>query len=131
MALNKDQILHADDLPRREVQTPEWGGSVFVRALTGDERDSYEGEMLGSDGTRKTDVTGVRARLAVRTIVDEGGRRIFDDQDAFELGAKSAAVLQRIFESVLELSGMTEAAAEDAVKNSDDGPSEGSTSTSP
>jgi hypothetical protein len=58
MALNKDQILHADDLPRREVQTPEWGGSVFVRALTGDERDSYEGEMLGSDGTRKTDVTG-------------------------------------------------------------------------
>ena len=37
--LTREQILGLSDLPREEVRIPEWGGVVFVRALTGSERD--------------------------------------------------------------------------------------------
>ena len=41
----RDSILSADDLPRRAVATPEWPGAdglLFVRTMTGAERDEYE-----------------------------------------------------------------------------------------
>ena len=38
--LDKAAILTADDLGRREVAVPEWGGTVLIRGLTGAERDA-------------------------------------------------------------------------------------------
>ena len=42
--LTRDLILKADDIQTREVEVPEWGGTVLIRALTGTERDAYEAE---------------------------------------------------------------------------------------
>ena len=40
--LSREDILNADDLPVREVETPEWGegASVFVRTLSAAEREA-------------------------------------------------------------------------------------------
>ncbi len=44
--LTKDDILGADDLATEDVEVPEWGGCVRVRALTGTERDAFEAAMF-------------------------------------------------------------------------------------
>lgn len=104
----KDQILSANDLPMEEVPTPEWGeGSfVFVRTMSGTERDAFEQSMLAAKKGGTTNLVNIRARLAVLCICDEKGQRLFADDDAEALGKKSAMVLDRIFEVAQRLNGI-------------------------
>ena len=48
--LNRADILNKTDLPKEEVFVPEWGGSVFVRALTAKERVIYEQAVITRNG---------------------------------------------------------------------------------
>jgi hypothetical protein len=131
-ALNADQILQAQDLQTRDVECPEWGGIVRVRALTGAERDDYEQATVeiaqASQGKR---LPNMRARLCVMCMVNDAGERLFSIAQVEALGAKSAAVLDRIYDVAAELSGLTRASREAAEKNLPPGPSAGPTSDSP
>jgi len=114
--LSKDQILAAEDLPRREAAVPEWGGGVWLRTMTGAERDAFEASLLaGADGDRN--LANLRARLLVRTLVDAKGNRLFADDDAGLLGEKSAAVLDRLFAIAQEINGLRAADVEELAKN--------------
>lgn len=115
MTLSKESILKSDDLPREQVEVPEWGGSVYVRTLTGTERDSFEQSMQGKKN--KIDLENVRARFAVLTICDEAGARLFNATDAEKLGSKSAAALDRVFAVAQRLNGFTQSDAEDLAGN--------------
>lgn len=97
--LTREAILAADDLPRELVQVPEWGGEVFVRTITGAERDRFEAALLGNSKSKNPQdrIRNVRARLAVLCCCDDAGQRLFRDEDAEALGAKSAAALDRVF----------------------------------
>ena len=44
--LSKDAILAADDLPRETVHVPEWGGDVYVRTMSGTDRDAFETSLI-------------------------------------------------------------------------------------
>lgn len=109
MGLTRDAILSADDLPRREVPCPEWGGSVWVRSITLAERLELM-PLVKSDG----DIT---AEMVALCACDEAGTRLFALDDAQRLKAKSAAVVQRVALAALELNGLTKGAAEGAEKN--------------
>ena len=124
--LTKEQILGADDLRREQVNVPEWGGSVFVRTLTGTDRDAFEQSII--QNSERMDLANVRARMAVLCVVDEKSERLFADSDAQALGAKSSLALGRIFTVAQKLNGMTDADVEDLAKNSGSGPSAASTS---
>jgi hypothetical protein len=85
--LSRDQILEANDLETREVDCPEWGGSVLVRALSGRERDAWEASLVQMRGKQQVPQMGnVRAKLVVRCCVDENGERLFSDADVKALG---------------------------------------------
>ena len=43
----RSQILQAEDLPSEPVEIPEWGVSVFVRSMSGRDRDLFESQMMG------------------------------------------------------------------------------------
>lgn len=127
--LSADAILGVDDKTTADVDVPEWGGVVRVRALTGDERDGYEASMTVEKGDRlERNPIGARARLVVRACVDAEGNRLFRDNQAPQLGQKNAAVLDRLWDKIADLSGMTTKAVEAAEGNSDAVPSDGSTS---
>lgn len=122
----RDQILRADDAQAERVHVSEWGVDVWVRGLTGAERDAIEDSMVKGRG--KIDLGNFRARLLVKTVVDEDGKRIFNDEDATALGAKSAAALERLVNVAMRLAGIRAGDVEELAKNSAPGPSEGSTS---
>lgn len=123
--LNRDQILTADDLPTEDVEVPEWGGTVRLRALTGTERDAFEVSVAG-DG--KKNLSNLRARLVALSVVDDKGERLFTDADVKKLGLKSAAALDRLFDKARHLSGLDEDDVEELAGNSDAAQSGASTS---
>jgi hypothetical protein len=128
--LSKAAILAADDLEYEELEVPQWGGTVRIRALSGTERDAFENSMYqqrGKDLVRNA--ANIRAKLVARSVVDDEGERIFADQDVNALGKKSAAALDRIFEVAARLSRINEDDVEAMGKPSEDDPSEGSTSS--
>ena len=117
MALSKEAILNADDLKQQEVDIPEWGGSVLIRELRGVERDAFEEGSL--DKKRNLTMTNIRARLVAMSAIDESGDRLFTTADAAELGKKSAAALNRLFEVSCSLSGITDADVKELEGNSE------------
>ncbi len=133
MILNRDQILTAVDQKVEPVEVPEWGGTVLVRGLTGAERDGYEAEMVSRRGKKvEFNLQNARAKLCARSIVDEHGVRLFnDDEDMLALGKKNAAALERVFEVARRLSGLTEDDVEELTKNSGSGQSADSGTRSP
>ncbi len=116
--LTKEAILAADDLPREVVHVPEWGGDVYVRTMSGTDRDAFETSLIArSDihaGTSRMD--NVRARLVALTLCDTDGVRLIDDADIVALGRKSARALDRVFAVAQRLNGIGVEQA-DAAKN--------------
>lgn len=134
--LSREAILKADDLPRRLVSVPEWGGEVFVRTLSGTERDAFEASFVkvkgrGRHRTQERDPTNYSAKLAALCVCDEQGKRLFSERDVAALAAKSSAALNRIVGEAMALNGMTEEAVEEAEGNSETGRNGTSISPSP
>lgn len=134
--LSKHEIQQIDDQQVDDVDVPEWGGSVRVRGLTGEERDAYEASLIeerkrGGVGVTKKRLRNARARLIVMAAVDDAGDPLFTTEDIPWLGQKSARAVDRLAEKARELSGMTEQDEEELLGNSDADPSDGSTSGSP
>lgn len=118
MFLTKEQILKADDLKQEEVDVPEWGGKVLVRALNGKERDEFEKTVFFEKGkVEKENWTNLRARLVALTVVDEKKKRLFTLNDIEALGSKSASALDRLFTVSMKLSGLSKEDAEKMTKN--------------
>jgi len=116
MSLSRDAILSADDLPRQEVDVPEWGGTVFVRSMSGLERDTFETSLTnGKD--KSVNLKNIRARLVCLTAVDDNGERLFADGDEDALGKKSAAALDRIFTVAQKLNGLNSSDVEELAEN--------------
>ena len=117
--LDKKTILQSDDLPRELVEVPQWGGQVYVRTLTGSERDEFEQSCLVNKKGKSKDVnlTNIRARLCVLCICEESGTRLFDARDVDSLGKKSAAALDLVFSVAQKLNGLGQEDVEDLAKN--------------
>lgn len=116
--LSKDDILKAKDLTVKEVEVPEWGGSVYIKSLTGTERDLYESSITQIKGKEaKLDWRNARAKLLVFTICDQDGNRLFNESEIGELGKKSASALQRLFDVATEMNGLSSTSEEELEKN--------------
>ena len=105
--LTRDMIFAADDLPRKEIPVPEWNGSVYVRALTGGEREQLE-RMIPN---------GVSAAwLVALAACDEKGQRLFSESDVEKLAAKNSRALSRIANAAIQFNAMTSESV-DELKN--------------
>lgn len=132
-ALTRDAILDADDKRLDPVEIPEWPdengnpGIVYVRSLTGTERDHYEQSTMAMRGsTVIPKLEHARARLIVLTACDETGERLFTTDDVRALGRRNARPIERLFDKAREMAGLTAQDLEELVGNSDGAQPEGS-----
>lgn len=118
--LDRAAILAQDDLKYEDVQIPEWGGAwVRVRSLQANERDRFEASTVQRNGKQiTTNLENIRARLCLLCLVDENGERLFQEEDTFPLGGKSAAALDRIFAVAQRLNGLRDQDVDELAKNS-------------
>ena len=120
--LTAEAILAADDLPTIWIQTPEWGryAGVWIRGMTGAERDQFEARVSGLDGGGdqvKMDYTNLRATLVVSCAVDDDGNSLFSGDQVEALGHKSGAVIDRLFDAARKASGIGEDDVKKLAKN--------------
>ncbi len=76
------------------VDVPEWGGAVYVRVMSGRERDQFEIATMPTTGGT---LENLRARLVALCACDAEGVRLFTDADAGALGDLEGAALDRVF----------------------------------
>ena len=110
-ALTAEAILAADDLSTIWIQTSEWGknSGVWVRGMSGSERDEFEMRVSGLDGGGnqvKMNYVNLRASLVASCVVDDDGNRLFSGDQVEALGRKSGAVLDRLFDAARKASGI-------------------------
>lgn len=116
--LSRDAILGASDLDTEEVEVPEWGGTVLVRGLSGNERDKLE-ESITKNG--KVSLDSFSAKLAAASIVDDNGDRMFSQSDVKKLGQKSARALNRVQAAAQRLSRISDEDVAELAGNSEPG----------
>lgn len=109
-----DKILAAS-LERVAVDVPEWsealgGVKLYVRELTGAERGKIEAAF-----TADADVSRLRLKLVAMTLETESGEAVFTKPA--DLAGLSGAVVGRLSDTALTISGLSEDALDDAVKN--------------
>jgi hypothetical protein len=118
--LSKKDIIAANDTQVETVNVPEWGGSVRVQGLNGEQWDEFEQSLvIGKGRGARVNIKTAMARLCAMCMVDDKGGRLFSDADVDALNTKSAAALNRIYKVASRLCGHTEEDIEDIVKNSE------------
>ena len=124
VALVAADVFAADDLTPEWIDIPQWDGGLFVRPMTGLERDTYEQSLVKGKGpNREFNIANARAKLVVLVAVDENDKPIFTKGDVKRLGEKSSAALNLIFELATKQSGMSEADIEELTEDFVDDPS--------
>ncbi len=131
MVLGAAEILNMQDLGVVLVDVPEWGGQVFVRQISGTERDEFEArqqwrnrQCACADDTEEAAVdrlNNFRARVAALTLADSKGKALFTEEQVEALGEKNGAALDRVFDVACRMNGLYQADIEDLVKNSGSG----------
>jgi hypothetical protein len=113
--LSKNQILAAADHKTEDMEVKEWGGIVRISTMSASDRDKWEQDTYGGE---KPKVEDFRARFVALCLVDEKGTRLFTDKEVAQLGAKSAAALDRVFRAAQKLNALGEQEVEALEKNS-------------
>lgn len=122
MPLDRKSILSANDVRLEKVAVPEWGGDVYLRVISGTDRDHFEESY--ADQKMKS----FRIRFLVLTLCDESGERIFKDDESELLGKKSSVVINRLFEAAWKLNAFTQEAVDALGEGSPSAPNGGSIS---
>lgn len=105
--LTLDQLLAVDDRPEAEVDVPEWGGSVKVKALS---LASFQKAMEDATVGGKVDEQRATLHMLLAGVVEPPLT-----EDHYEmLRQKSVAPITRIVERIAALSGTDAATQKDA-----------------
>jgi hypothetical protein len=128
--LTREKLLAKQKL---EIEKVDLGGSdfVFVREMTGSERDAWEVSLLSEKEDDKKDLSDFRAKLVVHTACDEKGKFIFKSNDYKALSQNiSGKRIKLIADAAGKINKVTIEDQDALVKNSEAAPSGNSTSGS-
>ena len=135
--LNRDALLKKEKL---EVVKVDLGNNdfVFVKQMTGGERDKWEQSLLRPVKDGRGLVTGFesvtenfRAKLCVVTVCDEEGKLLLAPKDYITLSnSMGAAKLEKIVNAAQKLNAISEEDKEEIIKNSEVGQADNSNSDS-
>lgn len=124
--LTKAQIVAAVDLPMEKVFVPEWADGdpeayVMLKGMTAKEKGLFEDSLVieSTRGTaeQKLDMTIYGPCLAIHSMTDDDGNRLFALEDLPILEGKSALALERVIRKAMVMNGMTKTAVDQAAKN--------------
>lgn len=115
--LSGDEILAAEDIQTKAVEVPEWGGTVYVRTLTGVQRMEWSKVIaeLNEEGSQHL----LPACAVVFTLCKADGVSCFDRnlESVKALAAKSGAAILKVFTVADEVNAFTEKAMEELEEN--------------
>lgn len=120
--LDRNSLLKKEELKTEKVDLGN-GSYVYVRQMTGRERDRFEQSMMKEVRNKgkvnyERSLEDFRAKLAVQTLCDEKGNNLLQPNDYEALSTNmSAAKLEKIVNIAQELNKISEEDKEALVKN--------------
>jgi len=130
--LTRDKLLIKEELKKEKIELRD--GFVYVRQMTGRERDRFEQSLVKEKKSRdgsidyERSLEDFRAKLAVHTLCDENGVNLLLPEDYPVLSQNmSAAKLELIVNKAQELNRISEQDKENLTKNLEGDPNEDST----
>ena len=122
--LSRNLLLKKEELEKVKVDLGK-DEFVYVRQMTGRERDNFEQSLIKEKKNAKGEVVSYdralgdfRAKLAVVTVCDEEGKALFLPEDYSLLSQNmSAKRLELIVNAAQKLNAITEEDKEELVKN--------------
>ena len=126
--LRKEQIQAAKDRPREWVAVPEWTPEgetfdsavhgVWVGTMSAKDRDSWEqGVYWKKSEDEKSNLENLRTLLAIYSVQDETGTRLFDATDVTWLAEKAGTALTGIFDVAMRLNKLRKKDTDELTKN--------------
>ena len=115
--LNLEQLRAVPALETRDVDVPELGGTVRVRAWTGADRDEWNHLCLKRPKDGDGDPRGIRAAAIVVSLVDEDGKRLLSAKDVAIVDEWADAAVETVWNVVRETNRIGNQAVEEAEKN--------------
>lgn len=113
----RDQILSANDIESTLLEVPNWGVTLEVRSMDGRSRARLLKAAALPDGT--VDLERLYPEVVILCSHDpETGERVFTDADRDGLLSKSAAAIELVALTAMNVSGMTQKSQADAGKDS-------------
>lgn len=125
--LSLDDIYAAHDITINPVDVPEWGGRVYVRTMSGTQKEKYVESIRKVVGSgKKKDVQWVlqesSAKLVALTMCRKDGTLMIPptepeasrNQMIKKLGAKSNVALGRVVDAASKLNGLSDEGDEEA-----------------
>lgn len=91
------------------------GKDLFVREMTGAERDAFEADQVEGNKTGDA-LKNFRARLVVKVLVDENGERVFKDEDADSVGKLPSRQIRTAFDKAATVNALTSEDVKDIEK---------------
>lgn len=105
MALSREALLGAIEVPTQTVDIPELGSCVIVRGMTAHERTLFEKKFVTEHrGRTKRNFDAFREQLCVFCCVEPK----LTEADLERLSVVRADVINRIATAAMELSGLKE-----------------------
>ena len=103
MTLSKEQVvaaIAARAADTKEVEVPEWGGSIRLRRLTVGDMEQA-GFMSGAAAGEQTYLA-----ILARAVVDDDGEPVFTEDALESLAAADATITLRLFFEVSKMNGL-------------------------
>ena len=108
--------ISADDIESETIEVPSWGVTIEVRSMDGRSRTQLMKRAANADGT--VDLERLYPEVVIVCSHDPAtGERIFTEQDRDALLSKSAAALELVALTAMQVSGMTGQAQAEAGKD--------------
>lgn len=109
--LSADDIFAAEDIQTCEVDVPEWGGTVVLKMLTGE-------QMIAFWEKNKKSESEAMANLIAMSAVKPDGSPLFTEEQVSRLKKKSFKAMTRLQDAALKLNGLKDKdKQEESVKN--------------
>jgi len=125
--LGRDKLLEKEELQIEKVNLDK-GDFVYVRQMTGRERDRFEQSLMIESRNKEgqleytRNLSDFRAKLAATTLCDETGVNLLEQKDIPTLSqAMSAARLDKITTEAQKLNKITNEDRDNLIKNSEGG----------
>lgn len=109
-------LLRETQITAYRVDVPNVG-TFYVREMTGEERDQFDGLTAKLRDQGRENVYRFRARLLAMTVTDAEGKRLFGADDVEALAGVRASVLEPLVDEALNVNGLSEASAKGLEKN--------------
>ena len=105
----RDQIKAASVRKPLKVHVKEWNLDVYVRVMSVGERDAWELGWIDMRNKGIASFPNFRAFYLARTICDEHGVRLWNDNELEDLSSLDGAVMGELFDVAQRHNKLTEA----------------------